>query len=184
MAETQIHGQRFGLVDDLPRAHCGAAHPRGQRLCKAVKNHVRHSPVSRNPPSRLVSKLAVKAQLHQTHQILRRRISVFSACEPLDSAPGIKSDLAFRAIRGEVCFDVLADFGSTNSTNKISPRSFREMLHSYPHTLWGYRGQIQLFGLGLVSKYKRDGRSSENTGYRQKNLINRYPFPINRKGAQ
>src|SRR5713101_8682237 len=98
--------------------------------------------------------LAHKTQLHQPHQILRRRISDFSACEPLDSAPGIKSGLAFRAIRGEVCPDVFADFGSANSTNKISPGSFRKMLHSYPHALRGYRDQSSYlsWALSLIQK--------------------------------
>src|SRR6202140_103116 len=154
MTETQIHGKTFGFIDDLPCAERGAAHPRRQRLCKAVKNQVRQSPVFQRRCPRLMCGPACKTQLHQPHQILRRRISVFRACEPLDAAPGIKSGLAFRAIRGEVCPDVFADFGSANSTNKISPRSFRKMLHSYPHTLRGYRDQIQLLELGLASVTK------------------------------
>src|ERR1700674_1690505 len=154
MTETQIHGQTFGFVDDLPCAECCAAHPRRQRLCKAVKNQVSQSPVFQRRCPRLMCGPACKTQLHQPHQILRRRISVFRACEPLDAAPGIKSGLAFRTVRGQVCPDVFADFGSANSTNKISPRSFRKMLHSYPHTLWGCRDQIYLFGQGCVDNTK------------------------------
>jgi len=69
----------------------------------------------------------------------------------LDAAPGIKSGLAFRAIRGKVRSDAFADFGSANSANKISPGSFRKMFHSYPRRLRGYRDQIQILEQGLVS---------------------------------
>src|ERR1700675_1990211 len=154
MTETQIHGQTFGFIDDLPGAECGAAHPRRQRLRKAVKNQVRQSPVCRGNCPGLLCGLACKTQLHQPHQILRRSIGTFVACEPSDPAPGVKSGRAFRTTIGEVCPNVFADFGGANSTNKISPRSFRKMLHSYPHTLRGYRDQIHFPKLGLVSNTK------------------------------
>src|SRR6266446_1299852 len=50
------------------------------------------------------------------------------------------------------------------------------MLHSYPHTLRGYRGQIQLFGLALVSNTKGMAWDTENTGYGQKKLDK--PLPL------
>src|SRR5260221_1597145 len=138
MTETQVKGEAYGLEDDLPRAECGAAHAKRQRLRKAVKNQFCKSPVSQNGRPSLMRGLACKTQLRQPHQILRRRISAFLACERSDPAPGIKRALAFRTTSGEVFFYVFADFESTDSANKISPTSFCKMLHSYPHALRGY----------------------------------------------
>src|SRR5258707_1538485 len=112
MTETQVNGEAFGLVDDLPRAECGAAHANRQRLRKAVKNQVCQSPVSQNGRPSLMRGLACKTQLRHPHQILRRRISAFLACERSVPALRIKRGLAFPSASGEVCFDGLAGFGS------------------------------------------------------------------------
>src|SRR5258708_16093825 len=46
MTETQVNGEAFALVDDLPRAESDAAHANRQRFPQPLKHHVSTSHIT------------------------------------------------------------------------------------------------------------------------------------------